>query len=213
MLLVFGNRVSADEILINWDAGGSVSPGPGVIGETGDSWNVSTGGSGWHPIADYNISTVVDSTGSTMAGAAITLALIGNPPFNPEAGNLAGVGNGSGPTSNPAPFNFTLSNVSGFDLTVTLSGLPEATYDIYVFWGYAPNVGSTASVNGSDPQTFTYAPATASPAKGRDYLLFSELRVTDGAITISVATVDTNAGITGFQVEQLPGDGLMLMVK
>jgi hypothetical protein len=213
MALAISSATSADELLINRDSGSSLSSGPGIVGKAGDSWNQSSGGSGWDPIADYQVFPLVDSSGTVLTGVTLEIDLVGNPPFNPEAGNLAGVGSGKGPSSNSSPFDFSLSNVPGFVLTLTVSGLEDTHFDVYAFWAYGPDVGTTASVNGSPTQSFIPATATADPVQGRDYLRFERISPIAGEITISLPTVDTNSGVSGFQIQRLSPAAMMLIVS
>ena len=198
---------TAQAMLINYDAGGNLPTGAGVVGATGDQWNQSTGNSGWHASSTSSLATLFDSSGTTITGAALTCTRNGL-----GSNDWAGVGGGPGPTSNPNPFDFSLGyGGSSNTLSWAVSGLSTTTsYDVYVFWGYSAHANGSASVNGSASQTFTYADATSLPVDGRDYRLFSGITATGGVITISSPGSDSNAGISGFQITPEPATMALL---
>jgi autotransporter-associated beta strand protein len=190
-----------EAVFINYDAGNGKPTGIGVVGTAGDAWNQSTGGSGWKDISTWNLASLVDVAGEIIPGAALSLTQPANfQGFN--GSQVPGVGNGNGPTSRTAPYDFTLGDGGGSKILWSVSGLSDSNvYDVYVFWGYDATAGSTVTVNGSAPQAFAHSsPRPALPVEGRDYRRYTGVMPTGGKIEILQECPDTNAGISGFQI-------------
>ncbi|MFT7487670.1 MAG: autotransporter-associated beta strand protein [Candidatus Promineifilaceae bacterium] len=194
---------SIETVYINYDSGGTKPVGVGVVGNPGDLWNQSSGGSGWKDVSTWNIGSLADTTGAAIPSAS--LAITQPPNFLGHNGTqVVGVGGGAPPpTSLPAPFDFSLGDALAGKILWTFNGLSDATtYDVYVFWKYsgAGQAPASITVNGSAPQTLTYASVTALPAEGRDYRRYSGIVATGAKIEILTTCPDTNGGISGFQI-------------
>ena len=184
---------------INYDAGGTLPTGAGVIGSAGDQWNQSTHLSGWHDISSWDLATLDDVAGDTITGAALTITqpagFLGH-----NGTEAAAVGSGDTPTSNPLPFDRSVGDAANGMILWTVSGLAVTTYDVYVFWAYDPPTAGSIQVNDGTSQDFTYAAKTADPVEGRDYLFFPTVPASGGEIRILASCPDTNVGVSGFQV-------------
>ena len=195
----------AQAMLINYDIYGSTPSGAGVVGSAGDVWNQpDTGGSGWKATKSWNVANLVDSTG-TATGASLSVTQGGS-------GNNDGavVSNNHYPTANGKPFDASLGDGGGPSATelfaFTVSGLSTSNpYDVYVFFGYDATWPTfPATVNGGATQSASYSSRSTDPTQGQDYLLFTGVTATGGQIAIEYPKRDSNAGMSGFQIQEVP---------
>ncbi len=210
----FSAPMPVQAILINYDIGGTVPTGPGVIGEAGDVWNsANAAGTGWKGVSNWNVANLLDTTG---ASSGASLAITQPTGFTGNNGTQGtGVNSSSKwPTNNRNPFDRSLGDGAAGRIVFTVSGLDEASaYDVYVLWSYDATGGvGRASVDTSptDPsstwgQTLTWSGTRSSdPVAGQDYVLFSDVTPsTGGVIQILTLPNDSNRGLSGFQLLQL----------
>jgi hypothetical protein len=218
--LAWATSAQAALMLINYDIGGTTPTGAGVIGTTGDVWNSrNAAGTGWKGVDQWNLANLVDSTG---ASSGASLAITQPTGFKGNNGDQGtGVNSSSKwPTNNRYPFDRSLGDGSSGRIVFTISGLDDDyTYDVYVLWSYDAPGTSRASVDTSptDPsdtwgKTLTWSTRSTDPVEGQDYVVFSGVSATGGVIQLLTKPADSNRGLSGFQILQVPEPATMALL-
>ena len=203
----------AQAVLINWDFAGDKPSGAAVIGTAGDYWNQGNNPNLW---SWWGVATITGAP-SILNDSTNTITTVGLTLYSKDVRTADGLKthNTNTPTNFHAAFDGGYGypgNLNPMDYTIT--GLTAGSrYDVYVLYGWGATTagltgdiyaygGTTRGGNGTTKQTVTYATATANPVLGRDYVLFSGVVATGGAINICSRNFsDQDNGVTGFQIE------------
>ncbi|MES2920337.1 MAG: pectinesterase family protein [Verrucomicrobiota bacterium] len=176
------------------DAGATAYSGTAVAVVPGSTWNQLPGSAS----PSYTITNVLAATGSTVAGVNLTVASSGS-----------GISTyGADSPGNPNPLNLMRDYFFGANFTLSLSGLPQGNYYLYVFaHGDQPNQNSTVTVAAGNGGGSGVTSATgtdnrdlfAPNAEGYSYLKFTPTVGAAGTLSFTA-----NGYFTGFQLVPYP---------
>jgi len=177
------------------DAGATAYTGSAVASDAGTTWNQLLGSSS---VNSYTVSNVLDSNGSTVPGVSLTVSST-DTQIRSYAASSPG---------NPNPLNLMRDYFFGGNFTVSLSGLPQGNYFLYVFaHGDQANQSSTVTVAAANGGGSGTTSATGSDnrdlfvanAEGYSYLKFTPNVGAAGSLSFTATGY-----FTGFQLVPYP---------
>lgn len=177
------------------DAGATAYAGTAVASDPGTTWNELLGSSS---VTSYTVSTVLASNGTTIPGVALAVSST-DTQIRSYAASSPG---------NPNPLNLMRDYFFGGNFTISLSGLPQGNYFLYVFaHGDQANQNSTVTVaaaNGGGSGTTSATGSDnrdlfAANAEGYSYLKFTPVVGATGSLSFG-----TTGYFTGFQLVPYP---------
>jgi pectin methylesterase-like acyl-CoA thioesterase len=177
------------------DAGATAYTGTAVASGSGTTWNQLLGSSS---VTSYTVSNVLASDGITVAGASLSVSST-DTQIRSYAASSPG---------NPNPLNLMRDYFFGGNFTVSLSGLPQGNYFLYVFaHGDQANQNSTVTVaaaNGGGSGTTSATGSDnrdlfAANAEGYSYLKFAPNVGASGSLSFTATGY-----FTGFQLVPYP---------
>jgi pectin methylesterase-like acyl-CoA thioesterase len=177
------------------DAGAAAFTGTAVASDPGTTWNQLLGSSS---VTSYTVSNVLASNGATVPGASLTVSST-DTQIRSYAASSPG---------NPSPLDLMRDYFFGGNFTISLSGLPQGNYFLYVFaHGDQANQNSTVTVaaaNGGGSGATSAAGGDnrdlfAANAEGYSYLKFAPNVGAAGSLSFTATGY-----FTGFQLVPYP---------
>ena len=177
------------------DAGATAYAGTAVASDPGTTWNQLLGSS---LVASYTVSNVLASNGTTVPGVSLTVSST-DTQIRSYAASSPG---------NPNPLNLMRDYFFGGNFTVSLNGLPQGNYVLYVFaHGDQANQNSTVTVAAANGGGSGTTSATGSDnrdlfapnAEGHSYLKFAPNVGAAGSLSFTATGY-----FTGFQLVPYP---------
>jgi hypothetical protein len=205
----FGTEAEAAGTLININVGLSATTGVNYAVDGGTSsgtWNAASN-------IKNGKSNLVTSTG------AVTTAAISFASATTNAGSIStGQDSFSGLPGDAMMKNYMYSPL-GVSSTMTLTGLTNGTYDIYIYTHGNNTITNTLTVNYASGAYTTSASTTGNGnlltnyVLGKDYLLLRNVTVTGGTFVLTYSGSATVAGtINGLQIQAVPEPSVVMML-
>lgn len=193
------------------DSGTPVYTGAGILGSAGQTWNRSTVGQGWLSNGMMAINGLVDSTGTSVAGASFSVNHTNNTVGDHNSRATFFSPNGAAASYAPLFDRYASHNLIRFRFDGLGAG---SLHTVVLYQGYGVQNSPSYSVNGV-VRGFTYSAATAALVAGRDYLVFENIAAdANGRISITaVGGYDSDSGISAIQIESVvPAPGALALL-